>query len=167
MLDAPINVASRSALSQRESPGILTVVHGDEIRRSGARNLEDVLRQVPGFDFRLISTNVLGLGMRGHIGSDGRVLLQIDGIEVNECRFGTAQFGQGFPMESIKRIEILRGSAMTMYGGSAKLGVINIITYDAADLDGGEVAVGAGYAGIARSSEAPPHPCPTWGASMS
>ncbi|MBT9538401.1 TonB-dependent siderophore receptor [Thiobacillus sp.] len=153
LLDAPINVASRSALSQRESPGILTVVHGDEIRRSGARNLEDVLRQVPGFDFRLISTNVLGLGMRGHIGSDGRVLLQIDGIEVNEHRFGTAQFGQGFPMASIKRIEILRGSAMAMYGGSAELGVINIITRDANDLDGGEVAVGAGYAGNARSSE--------------
>lgn len=153
LLDVPINVASRTALSQRESPGILTVIYGDEIRRSGARNLEDVLRQVPGFDFRLIGANVLGLGMRGHIGSDGRVLLQVDGIEVNEHRFGTAQFGQGFPMESIKRIEILRGSALAMYGGTAEMGVINIITRDANDLKGGELVVGAGYAGNARSSE--------------
>jgi outer membrane receptor protein involved in Fe transport len=153
LLDVPINVASRSSLSQRESPGILTVIYGDEIRRSGARNLEDVLRQVPGFDFRQISTNVLGLGVRGHIGSDGRVLLQIDGIEVNEHRFGTAQFGQGFPMESIKRIEILRGSALAMYGGTAEMGVINIITRDANDLNGGELVAGAGYAGNARSSD--------------
>lgn len=153
LLSVPVNIASRKALSQRESPGIITVIQGEDIRRSGARNLEDVLRQVPGFGLRLIGSNVLGLGVRGHIGSDGRVLMLVDGIEVNEHRFGTAQFGQGFPVESIQRIEIVRGSGLAMYGGTAELGVINIITRSAADLDGVHVGAGIGVAEGGRSRE--------------
>jgi outer membrane cobalamin receptor len=153
LLNVPVNIASRKALSQRESPGILTVIQGEEIRRSGARNLEDVLRQVSGFGLRLIGSNVLGLGVRGHIGSDGRVLMLVDGIEVNEHRFGTAQFGQGFPVESIQRIEIVRGSGLAMYGGTAELGVINIITRSATDLDGVHVGAGIGVAEGGRSRE--------------
>ncbi len=147
LLDVPVAVASRKAVSQRVAPGILTVIEGDDIRRSGARDLVDVLRQVPGFDFRLIVSNILGLGVRGHIGSDGRVLLLVDGIEANEQRFGTAQFGLKFPVESIHRIEIVRGSALAMYGGTAELGVINIITRDATELSGMEVGVARGVVG--------------------
>lgn len=128
LLNVPITVASRKALTQRETPGVVTVIEGDYIRRSGARDLIDVLRQVPGYDFRLIVSNILGLGVRGHIGSDGRVLMLVDGVEVNEQRFGTAQFGLGFPVENIHRIEIVRGSALAMYGGTAEMGVINIVT---------------------------------------
>ena len=154
LLNVPVNIASRKALSQRESPGIITVIQGEDIRRSGARNLEDVLRQVPGFGLRLIGTNVLGLGVRGHIGSDGRVLMLVDGVEVNEHRFGTAQFGQGFPVESIQRIEIVRGSGLAMYGGTAELGVINVITRSAAELDGVHIGAGVGFAeGGVRSRE--------------
>lgn len=153
LLNVPVNIASRKALSQRESPGIITVIQGEDIRRSGARNLEDVLRQVPGFGLRLIGSNVLGLGVRGHIGSDGRVLMLVDGIEVNEHRFGTAQFGQSFPVESIQRIEIVRGSGLAMYGGTAELGVINIITRSAAELDGVHIGAGVGVADGGRSRE--------------
>ncbi len=154
LLKVPITVASRKAVSQRESPGIVTVIEGDAIRRSGARDLVDVLRQVPGYDFRLIVSNILGLGVRGHIGSDGRVLMLVDGIEANEHRFGTAQFGLNFPVENIHRIEIVRGSALAMYGGTAEMGVINIITRSASELRGAEVAASVGVvASGARSRE--------------
>lgn len=141
LMNVPVTVSSRKALSQRETPGIVTVIGSEEIRHSGARDLIDVLRKVPGMDFRVMINNGLGLGMRGQIGSDGRVLMLVDGIEVNEHRYGSAIFGQGFPVEQIARIEIIRGSALALYGGTAELGVINIITKSAEELNG--VHVGA------------------------
>ncbi len=146
LMNAPVAVSSRKALSQRETPGIVTVITGEEIRHSGARDLIAVLRQVPGFDFRMMLNNGIGLGVRGHIGSDGRVLMLVDGIEVNEHRYGSAIFGQGFPIEQIARIEIIRGSALALYGGAAELGVINIITRSAAELDGVHLGAGVSYA---------------------
>lgn len=144
LMNVPVTVSSRKALSQRETPGIITVITGEEIRHSGARDLVDVLRKVPGMDFRVMVNNGLSLGMRGHIGSDGRVLMLVDGIEVNEHRYGSAVFGQGFPVEQIARIEIVRGSALALYGGTAELGVINIITKSAEELNGVHVGAGIG-----------------------
>lgn len=146
LMDIPVNVASRVPLVQRESPGVITVISGEQIRNSGARDLIDVLRHVPGFDFRLITHNILGLGVRGHTGSDSRVLLLVDGIEINEQRFGTAQLGHGFPLESIERIEIVRGSALAMYGATAELGVIHIVTRKPENIDGGVITSDVGLA---------------------
>ncbi len=146
LMTVPVAVSSRKALSQRETPGIVTVISGEEIRDSGARDLIDVLRQVPGFDFRMTINNGIGLGMRGQIGMDGRVLMLVDGIDVNEHRYGSTVLGQGFPIEQISRIEIVRGSALALYGGSAELGVINIITRSADELNGVQVGAGAGLA---------------------
>ena len=152
LMNTPVTVSSRKALSQRETPGIVTVITGEEILNSGARDLIDVLRQVPGIDFRVMVNNGLGLGMRGQIGSDGRVLMLVDGIEVNEHRYGSAVFGQGFPVEQIARIEIARGSSLALYGGAAELGVINITTKSAEELDGVHVGAGIGSTGSGTKS---------------
>jgi len=152
LMNIPVTVSSRKALSQRETPGIVTVITGEEILNSGARDLIDVLRQVPGIDFRVMVNNGLGLGMRGQIGSDGRVLMLVDGIEVNEHRYGSAVFGQGFPVEQIARIEIARGSSLALYGGAAELGVINITTKSAEELDGVHVGAGIGSTGSGTKS---------------
>lgn len=145
LMNVPVVISSRKSLSQRDTPSIVTVISGEEIRNSGARNLIDVLRHVPGMDFRVSVSNGLSLGMRGHIGADGRIMMLVDGIEVNEHRYGSAVFGQGFPVEQIARIEIIRGSASALYGGSAELGVINIITRSAEELNGFHAGAGVGY----------------------
>ena len=152
LMNIPVTVSSRKALAQRKTPGIVTVISAEEIRYSGARDLIDVLRQVPGMDFRVTVNNGISLGMRGHIGSDGRVLMLVDGIEVNEHRYGGANFGQGFPVEQIARIEIIRGSALALYGGTALLGVINIISKSAEELDGVHAGAGLGYANSGAKS---------------
>ena len=144
LMDIPVMVSSRKALSQRETPSSVSVITAEEIRNSGARDLTDVLRQVPGFDFRATVNNGLAVGMRGQIGSDGRVLMLVDGIDVNEHRYGSAIIGQGFPLEQIARIEIIRGSALALYGGTALLGVINIISKSADELNGVHLGAGAG-----------------------
>jgi outer membrane cobalamin receptor len=135
LMSMPVTVASQKALTQRESPGILTVVTKEEIENSGARDLIDALRLVPGIDFG-IDIDQVGISVRGAWGFEGKVLLMMDGQELNELWYGTTQFGNHYPVDNIKRIEIIRGPGSAIYGGRAELGVINIITETGEDIDG-------------------------------
>ena len=143
LLDMPISIASKNQGTMRDAPGIVTVVTEEEILNAGARDLIDVLRLVPGYDFGLWVSNQVSVGIRGSWASDGKVLLLVDGIEMNERRYASFEFGQHFPIDHIKRIEIIRGPGSVMYGGAAKLGVVNIITKQFEDLQG--VSLSASY----------------------
>jgi outer membrane cobalamin receptor len=140
LMEVPIGVAAKHTASLRETPGIVSVITADEIAKSGARDLIDVLRTVPGFDFGMDVGNVVGAGVRGTWAHEGGLLLLIDGIEMNERAYATTQFGQHYPLAHIQRIEIMRGAGSVIYGGMAKLGVINIITKSAEDLEGVQLA---------------------------
>lgn len=137
LLNTPVTVASKKALTTRESPGIVTLLRREEILASGAHDLQGVLALVPGFAFATDVQGVVSLGVRGNWAHEGKVLLLIDGQEMNELRYATLQFGNHFPVDQIKQIEIIRGPGSAMYGGFAELAVINVITRDGADLKGG------------------------------
>jgi len=135
-INSLISVASKKPLSTRESPSILTLVTQEEITASGARDLIDVLRLVPGIDFGVDVQGVVGIGMRGNWAHEGKVLLLLDGQEMNENMYATTQFGNHFPVDQIKKIEIIRGPGSAIYGGYAEYGVINIITKQGGDING-------------------------------
>ncbi len=128
LMNVPVTVASRNALSLRESPGIITVITEEEIRNMGARDLIDVLRFVPGMEFAQDVQNFVSLGIRGNWASEGKVAVFMDGIAMNEILYATIPFGNHFSVDQIKKIEIIRGPGSAMYGGVAELAVINIIT---------------------------------------
>ena len=66
LLDTPVTVASKGkAMTIRESPGVVSLVTRQEILDSGARDLIDVLRLVPGLDFACDVQGVVSIGMRG------------------------------------------------------------------------------------------------------
>lgn len=136
LLNSLISVASKKPLSARESPSIISIVTEEEIRNSGARDLIDVLRLVPGIDFGLDVEGVVGIGVRGNWAHEGKVLLLFDGQEMNEVMFATTQFGNHYPVDQIKRIEIIRGPGSAIYGGFAEYGVINIVSRQGADING-------------------------------
>jgi len=136
LLNFQVTVASKREATTRESPGIVTVITREEIVSSGARELIDVLRLVPGFSFGVDVQGVVGVGMRGMWGHEGKILLLIDGLEMNENAYSTLQFGNHYPIEHIQRVEIIRGPGSAIYGGYAELAVINIITRSASDLEG-------------------------------
>ncbi|MCP4149233.1 MAG: TonB-dependent receptor plug domain-containing protein, partial [bacterium] len=136
LLNTEITVASKKATTLRESPGIVTLITEKEIKNSGARDLIDVLRLVPGFTFGVDVQNTVGVAMRGNWAHEGKILLIVDGQEFNELAFASLQFGNHFPLHHIKRIEIIRGPGSAMYGGYAELGVIKITTKQAEELDG-------------------------------
>lgn len=136
LLNTPVTVASGKAMTTRESPGIISLVTREEILASGARDLMDILRLVPGFDFASDIQGVVGPAVRGLWGFEGKVLLLVDGQELNETRYGTVQFGNHVPMEQIRQVEVIRGPGSAIYGGFAELAVINVVTRSAADLKG-------------------------------
>ena len=143
--------ASRLAQPLNEVPGAVTVIDRDTLRRSGARELADVMRLVPGY--------LVG-GINGanpvaayHVPIDligGRNLVLIDGRPVYSGYYlGDTHRGMmGVLLEDIERIEVLRGSNSAAYGANAMFGVINIITRHTLDTQGGEVSMTGGAGGV-------------------
>lgn len=115
-------------ISIRESPGIISLITSDEIENSGARDLIDVLRLVPGFDFGIDVESTIGVGIRGNWAHEGKMMLLVDGQQMNELLYATNQFGNHFPVNQIDRIEIIRGPGSSMYGEFAEFAVVNIVT---------------------------------------
>jgi outer membrane cobalamin receptor len=140
IVNSLIAAASKKPLSVRESPSIITLITAEEIQKSGARDLIDVLRLVPGMDFGIDVFGVIGMGVRGNWAHEGKVLVLLDGQEMNEILYGTNQFGNHYPVDMISKIEIIRGPGSAIYGGYAEYGVINIITKSAEELNGVSVS---------------------------
>lgn len=146
-----ITVSSRQPITKKQVPGNVTVFNQGEIEKTGARTLVDLLRLVPGLEFGYNTQNGVGLGVRGNWALEGKALIVIDGIPVNENLFaGTAHF-LDFPVTQIKQIEVIRGPGASFYGGYAELAVVNIKTkategFEGLAIDGtlGNVASGLG-----------------------
>ena len=135
LMNVSVSVASDLPMTNRESPGIVSVITQDEIRKSGAHDLIQVLQSVPGFDFGFDVEGIVGVSVRGNWGHEGKVLMLWDGMEMNEDLYSTLQFGGHYPLGLIKRIEIIRGPGSAMYGANAEYAVINIIT-ETSELNG-------------------------------
>lgn len=141
LLNIKTSVASKTEKSTRESPGIVTVITKEEISKMGARDLIDVLSMVPGFNFAHDVQGVVGLAIRGNWAHEGKFSLMVDGQEMNELLYSSTQFGNHYPVDHIKQIEIIRGPGSAIYGGFAELGVVHIITDRGADINGAKAVV--------------------------
>jgi len=145
LMEVPVYVASRKETTVRTSPGIVSVITAEEIEYSGARDLIDLLRMVPGLDFGVQNENEIGIGVRGGWAYEGKLLLLVDGMEMNEPLNGSVTFGLHYPIEFIKKIEIIRGPGSVIHGGFGEYGVINIITKHGDDVGGLYLSSGASW----------------------
>ncbi len=84
LLDVEIEVASTRKRPLRASPEIVTAIGRQEILNSGAHDLIDVLRTLPGFTFGADVEGVVGIGILGVWAHEGKVSLLLDGQEMNE-----------------------------------------------------------------------------------
>ncbi len=135
-INQAIEAASRKPLPVRKTPSIVSVITEDEIVRSGARSLMDVLQMVPGIEFNVDVEGVVGMSFRGLWANEGKISLQIDGQEINEIAYASIQLGDHFATSLIKKVEIIRGPGSAIYGGCAEYAVINIMTKKGQDLKG-------------------------------
>jgi iron complex outermembrane receptor protein len=146
-----ILTVTRLAQPLSDTPGAVTVIDRDTIRRSGARELADVLRLVPGY---LVSgfngANPMAVYHAPIDETGSRNLVLIDGRPVYSAyQQGDTHRGMmGVLLDDIERIEVLRGSNSAAYGANALFGVINVITRHSADTPGVTVSYSGGSGGI-------------------
>lgn len=130
-----VYIATKTEMPRRDAPSIVSVITGEEIRNSGAKNLEEVLRQIAGFYlfkraiYPMVNVSVRGLGALSNPG----IKMMVNGHSVEDPVEFNAGLVMAFPVDLIKKIEIIRGPGSALYGGSAMNGVINIITKDGTD----------------------------------
>ncbi len=144
LMNIPVTITSEQNKTVRESSAIVTVITKEEIKNSGAIDLADILRMIPGIYFGLDVCGVISMGIRGNWAHEGKVMLLWDGKEMNDLLYGNLQFGNHYPIEHIERIEIIRGPGSVIYGGSAELAVIKIITRNADYLNGVSANISGG-----------------------
>ena len=131
-----------------EAPASVSIVTSDDIRKGGHRTLAEILNSVRGFyttDNRAYSfIGLRGFSPQGDLGT--RVLVLVDGHRLNDAVFGHAGAGGDFPLDVdlIDRVEVIRGPGSSLYGTSAFVAVINVITRSAKDLRGGELSASGG-----------------------
>ncbi len=138
-------VESASRITERvsEAPAVVNVITAREIRRLGARNLMDVLATIPGFT-EIQDTNEKVVAGRGVFATTThKILLLRDGHRLNEPMFEEMMPADAISLDSIRRIEVLRGTGASLYGNAALLAVVNIVTLRAED-GGARAALGVG-----------------------
>jgi len=126
-LDEVVVTATRTRVALIDSLFPAQVIDHDEIVRSQARSLPDLLRGRAGIDIG----NQGGPGKLGNVfmrGSEAdQVLVLVDGVRVGSVTAGLTAF-QDLPVDQIDRIEIVRGPRSSLYGSEAIGGVIQIFT---------------------------------------
>src|SRR5579872_1849476 len=125
------------------------VISQDDIRRSGARNLPDVLRMAPGVDVAQIDANTWAISIRGFNSRySNKVLVLVDGRSVYTPSFSGVYWDQqDMPLEDIERIEVIRGPGGSSWGANAVNGVINIITKSSKNTQKGLAVLNVGSTG--------------------
>ena len=130
-----------------ETASAVYVVTAEDIRRTGAVNIMEALRIVPGVQVSKINQNRYAISIRGfnrRLGSD-KLLVLMDGRTVySPSASGVFWIGQDTVLEDIDRIEVIRGPGASLWGSNAVAGVINIITKKSPETLGGLISGGSG-----------------------
>lgn len=132
-LSATVNVTGSETRIDATAASVVAL-DSKTLDMTAATTVDDKLRQVPGFSLfrragsRTANPTTQGVSLRG-IGASGasRALVVADGIPLNDPFGGWIYWGR-VPTESIRQIEVLRGSSSDLYGSSAIGGVISILT---------------------------------------
>lgn len=139
--------ATKRSTSLRKVPAIATIITADEIRNMGARNMIDIIRMVPGFGVSRSEFGLYFVEMRGIRSSlSEKILVMLDGHPLNKNFTDSAIYAIAdmLPVENIKQVEVVRGPGSALYGNSAFLATINIISRDAEEIGGLEFKAGGG-----------------------
>lgn len=123
-----------------DSPRAVTIITADDIRRRNYRSTPEALSEVVGVFVQQTNDGGGSPIIRGLVGN--RILLLVDGIRLNSSsyRLGPNQYLNTIDVNSIDRIEVVRGAGSVLYGSDALGGVVNIITKSVLDGTGPAVS---------------------------
>jgi len=146
LMEVTVTSVSRKKERQFEAAAAVHVITQEDIRRSGATTIPDALRLAPGVQVAKFNANTWAITARGSNSIyANKLLVLIDGRSVYSPTFsGTNWDAQDTLLEDIDRIEVIRGPGGTLWGANAVNGVINIITKNARETQGGMAIAGGG-----------------------
>jgi iron complex outermembrane receptor protein len=138
LMNMEVTSVSRKEQKLSQVAAAIFVISPEDIRRSGATNIPELLRMAPGLDVAQINANTWAISARGfNLQFASKLLVLIDGRAVYTPLFGGVNWDtQGVPLEDIERIEVIRGPGGAVWGANAVNGVINIITKKAGETPG-------------------------------
>jgi iron complex outermembrane recepter protein len=141
-----IESVTRLPQLKSETPAGVTIIDSEMIRASGAKDLPDLFRMVPGFQVANYRQDLPVVTYHG-LGSflTRRMLLLIDGRAALSSFTGNIRWNaKSISLDDIERIEIIRGANTVSYGDNAVFATINIITKHASKLRGSSLSLVAG-----------------------
>jgi len=145
---AGLEVTSVSKKTEKlsDAAAAVFVITEEDIRRSGATNIPEALRMVPGVQVAHIDANKWAVTSRGFNGSfANKLLVLIDGRTVYSPLWSGVFWNiQDTMLEDIERIEVIRGPGASLWGANAVNGIISIITKKVKDTQGGLISGGIG-----------------------
>lgn len=128
-LNPVLVTAQRNVTKDMETPAAIEVLHADDLQKTGATSVQEALK---------FSTGIITHGQGPRNISQGTMtskavirgvekgtLVLVDGVPINQ---GGRYNLEDIPVESIDRVEVVRGGGAVLYGSEANGGVINIIT---------------------------------------
>src|SRR5580700_11618625 len=130
LLNTQVTSVSKKEEKLARTAASVFVINQDDIRHSGAANIPDLLRMVPGVEVAQINGNAWAVTIRGfNQRYSNKVLVLVDGRSVYAPGFSGVYWDQiDMPLEDIDRVEVIRGPGASVWGANAMNGVINIIT---------------------------------------
>lgn len=141
-----VTSVSKRSENANEAAAAIYVISQDDIRRSGMTSIPEILRMVPGLNVAQSGSHQWAISSRGFNDQfANKLLVLIDGRSVYTPLYSGVYWDvQDTPLQDIERIEVIRGPGATLWGANAVNGVINIITKNAKDTQGGFVSESAG-----------------------
>ncbi|HEX4273836.1 MAG TPA: TonB-dependent receptor [Bryobacteraceae bacterium] len=150
LMNLQVTSVSKKEQSLSKAGSSIYVITQEDIRHSGATNVPDLLRMVPGVDVARINANTWAISIRGfNYRYSSKVLVMVDGRTVYTPGFSGVYWDQqSMPLENIDRIEVIRGPGGTVWGANAMNGVINILTKSAAETRGSMISMEGASQGV-------------------
>ncbi len=146
-MEVVVTSPSKKPQKLHQTASAIYVLTQEDIRRSGAVNIMETLRMVPGVLVSKINQNSYTISMRGfnrRLGSD-KLLVLMDGRTIySPSAAGVFWVSQDTVLEDIDRIEVIRGPGAALWGSNAVAGVINIITKKSGETQGAMASGGFG-----------------------
>ena len=145
-----VTSVSKSGVALNDAPAAIYVISHDDVVRSGAATIPEMLRLAPNLEVAQINSTSYAISARGlNVGDNAslsnKLLVLIDGRSVYSPMFGGVYWDmQVVQPENIERIEVISGPGAALWGANAVNGVINIITRASSETQGGVLTLGLG-----------------------
>ncbi len=146
LMNIEVSLASRKTEKVSDVAAAISVITCDEIEHSGVTTIAEALRMVPGFQVGKLDANKWAISSRGFNSLfANKLLVLIDGRSVYSPLFsGVFWEAQDMFLEDLDHIEVIRGPGATLWGANAVNGIINVISKNVRETQGGLLVTGIG-----------------------